>query len=93
MDGDCEIIALLLDEADDGAASGSVRVKSAQCLVRDAKGHVTLHAVGSQAELDETARTSACFRRGKEIRDPLSHEVIGYEMEAVSVRPATAGSR
>lgn len=88
MTDDCEIIALLLDDADGRPRPRSELARGAQCLVRNAEGRMALQAVESEEQFDETMRTSACFRRGKEIRDPHSREVIGYEMEAVYLKVA-----
>ncbi len=91
MNGDCEVIALLLDEADGRPRPASELARRAQCLIRDAEGHIALQAVESEEQFDRTARTTGCFRRGKEIRDPRSREVIGYEMEQVTLQHATMG--
>lgn len=83
MDGNLEVIALLL--GDSGETRGHPRgfVEGAQRLVRSPDGQVSLQAVESEEEFDRTARTTGCFRRGKPIRDPETREVIGYEMEEV----------
>lgn len=91
MNADCEIIALLLDEGDGRPRPVSELARRAQYLTRNAAGHIELHPVESEAQFDRAARTTGCFRRGKPIHDPLSREVIGYEMESVSLRRATAG--
>ena len=57
--------------------------EGAQCLVRRPDGRVALEPVASEEEFERTARTTGCFRRGKPIHDPFTHEVIGYEMEQV----------
>jgi hypothetical protein len=33
---------------------------------------------------DEQIMTTGCFRRGKPIIDPVTREVMGYEMEMMS---------
>jgi len=83
MHANCEVIALLLDESARERAKGPARLKGAQRLVRLADGRVTLEAIESRADFEETARITGCFRRGKAIRDPATREVIGYEMEEV----------
>jgi hypothetical protein len=90
MDIDDEVIALLLPErarceVEDGFADG------AQRLVRSADGRMSLEAVESREEFERTARSTGCFRRGKAIRDPATYEVIGYEMEEVSIKEAAVG--
>ena len=91
MDQDVEIIALVLGDATDRRWSSGHLGKGAQCLVRGPDGRVSLQPVESEEEFERTARTTGCFRRGKPIHDPSTHEVIGYEMEQVPLlRAATA---
>ena len=40
--------------------------------------------IESQMSFAEQSMTTGAFRRGKAIIDPLTHEVIGYEMEMLS---------
>jgi hypothetical protein len=82
MDGSFEIIALVLGESSERWRSNDLG-RGAQRLVRRADGRVTLEPVESIEEFERTVRTTGCFRRGKPIRDPDTHEVIGYEMEQV----------
>ena len=92
MEGNLEIIALLLGEPADESWQPRGCVEGAQRLVRSPDGQVSLEAVKSVEEFDETARNTGCFRRGKPIRDPDTREVIGYEMEEVPIlRPAAVG--
>ncbi len=84
MDG-IEVIALVLGESSDVRWRSGELAKGAQRLVRRADGSVRLERVESQEEFERTARTTGCFRRGKPIRDPQTHELIGYEMEEVPV--------
>lgn len=90
MATDSEVIALVLGEAYRHRCEPGEPVRGAQRLVRDAEGRVTLEDVQSQEEFDRTARTTGCFRRGKVIRDPDTREIIGYEMEEVSLALASA---
>ncbi len=91
MDSDSEVIALVLDESDEWRRHPAQYCEGAQCLVRSSDGTVSLEAVESKEEFDRTARATGCFRRGKAIRDPETLEVIGYEMEEVSVVRAATG--
>jgi hypothetical protein len=91
MDGNSEIIALVLGDASNHRWHAGQLGRGAQRLVRCADGRVTLEPVESQEEFDRAARTTGCFRRGKPIRDPNTHEVIGYEMEQVPLLRATGG--
>ena len=83
MNDDRETIALLLEDSADQRWRPSDFGTGAQLLVRDAAGHVKLEAIQSEEEFDRMARTTGCFRRGKPILDPMTRDVIGYEMEEV----------
>jgi len=78
-----ETIALLLGEAGGQRWQPRSFVAGAQRLVRAQDGTVRLEAISNAEEFDATARTTGCFRRGKPIHDPLTREIIGYEMEEV----------
>lgn len=83
MNRSFEVIALVLGDATDRRWHAGQLGKGAQRLVRTADGRVSLEPVESEEEFERTARTTGCFRRGKPIRDPRTHEVMGYEMEQV----------
>jgi hypothetical protein len=87
MDGKSEVIALVLEAALGRRWNYRESIRGAKRLVRNADGRVSLEAIESEEEFERTARTTGCFRRGKAIRDPVSREVIGYEMEQISVLP------
>jgi hypothetical protein len=91
MAGKREVIALLLGEDDGERWHPRGFVRGAQRLVRSEDGRVSLENVESEDEFDRTARSTGCFRRGKPIRDPLSREVIGYELEEVPMVEAAIG--
>lgn len=91
MDANYEVIALLLDEHQARKFRRGDYCEGAQRLVRGSDGRVSLEAIESQEEFDRTARTTGCFRRGKAIRDPSTREIIGYEMEEVSILRAASG--
>ncbi len=91
MDGSIEIIALVLGENVDRRWHAGQLGKGAQRLVRLPDGTVSLEPVESEEEFERTARTTGCFRRGKPIHDPHTHEVIGYEMEQVPLLRAASG--
>ncbi len=78
-----QTIAVLLGEAGGDRWQPRSFVAGAQRLVRGEDGGVSLEAIADAREFEATARTTGCFRRGKPIHDPASHEVIGYEMEEV----------
>lgn len=83
MDDTDEVIAVVLDDGAERRWHAGQLARGAQCLVRRPDGRVSLEPVGSEEEFERTARTTGCFRRGKPIHDPFTHEVIGYEMEQV----------
>ena len=83
MTGNRQTIALLLGEAGGDRWQPRSFVAGAQRLVREADGCVSLEAIADAGDFDAAARTTGCFRRGKPIHDPDTHEVIGYEMEEV----------
>lgn len=91
MDAEPEIIALLLaDTGEERWRSGEFG-RGAQCLVREPDGTVSLQEVESAEEFERAARRSGCFRRGSPIRDPVTREIIGYEMEEVPMLRAAVG--
>lgn len=82
-----EVIALLLPEEtsdpDLGIDTGvHVRARNATALVRDVEGTMRLETVYDDAG-DEMLNTG-CFRRGKPIIDPMTRQVMGYELEMVA---------
>jgi hypothetical protein len=87
-----EVIALLLDESAGRRGEAAAYTVGAKRLVRDSAGKVTLEAIESQEDFDQTARITGCFQRGKAIRDPATLEVIGWEMEEVPFARATAAN-
>jgi hypothetical protein len=80
MDGSFEIIALVLADGNERRWHAGQLSRGAHRLVRRSDGRVALE---SEEEFERAARESGCFRRGKPIHDPHTHEVIGYEMEQV----------
>ena len=90
MDGDSEVIALVLDESPSKGSGAHSYARGAKRLVRSADGRISLEAIASDEEFERVARTSGCFKRGKAIRDPVSRQVIGYEMEEVRLYPIAA---
>jgi hypothetical protein len=91
MDDSIEIIALVLGDTTDRRWHAGQLGRGAQRLVRLADGRVSLEPVESEEEFERAARMTGCFRRGKPIHDPHTHEVIGYEMEQVPLLRAASG--
>ena len=87
MSGSSEVIAVVLGESHRRWRAGELG-RGAVKLVRRADGSVGLEPVEA---FEHLARSSGCFRRGKPIRDPDTHEVIGYEMEKVPLLRAASG--
>ena len=85
MKQDAEVIALLIDNPQTAASAQDLENTGAQRLMRNSDGRVSLEPVESQEEFDRIAKDSGCFKRGRAIRDPKTFEVIGYEMERISV--------
>ncbi len=78
-----EVIALLFPDP------GQAREGSAQpvtALVRDAEGPMELRDVLADTALMRQARLTGRFNCGKPIFDPVTREVIGYEIEPMAVR-------
>jgi hypothetical protein len=56
----------------------------ATALMRDAQGQIRLEKVTTPATgWSEQMLSTGCFKRGKPIVDPMTREVMGYEMEMV----------
>jgi len=72
-----EVIGLLPAEGSSG------RGRKAQALVRLADGRVVIENLGEEAK--NVCRSLVRFRPGRPILDPDTREVIGYEMEQVSL--------
>jgi hypothetical protein len=51
--------------------------------VRDADGSMRLQDVSPDSVMGRHAMSTGCFRRSKPILDPVTREVMGYEMEMV----------
>lgn len=72
-----EVVAVLLAEDD------SRSQQSATMLMRDANGEISVQTASADSTLVQRALMSGYFRRGKAIIDPVSRQMIGYEMEQV----------
>lgn len=81
MDEDTEVIAIFLDSGADADAADSVDFTATRCLLRDASGSVSVEPTSSAHVRHLSAEDSGVFRRGKPIVDPVTDEVIGYELE------------
>jgi len=77
---DNEVIAVLLAGYDD---DGQERVT---VVLRDAQGQVSLKHMSPRDAAARRAMSAGCFREGRPILDPVSREVMGYELEQVTAR-------
>lgn len=80
-----EVIALLFPESHP-SKEGQVPLVTA--LLRDAQGMMELRNLRPDKALIRAARLAGRLNSGKPILDPHTREVIGYEIEPMSV-PAT----
>lgn len=76
---DTEVIAVLVAGYDESG------VERATVILRDAAGNVTMKQMSVQDGLAQRAANTDRFRRGKPILDPVSREVVGYELERVAM--------
>jgi hypothetical protein len=71
-----EIVAVLPSD-DDAVRSGDV----VTVLLRTADGRLELRQLPRPEPSDDAAPALAVVRRGKPIVDPMTRQVVGYEME------------
>lgn len=72
-----DVIAVLMPEA------GEAGPREATVIVRDADGQVSIRQMDAAHVTVRRAARSGVFRPGKPIFDPVSRQVMGYEMEEV----------
>ena len=83
-----EVVALLLPEGErEHAAHPEHR---ATLLIRRPNGEFALEQVDARLALARRAVNTGCFRKGRPIIDPMTRQVMGYEMEEISLGFATA---
>lgn len=73
-----EVIAVLVAGYDDDG------VERATVILRDVHGNVSLKQMEPQELPPGRQIEDARFRQGEPIRDPLSREIVGYELERVA---------
>jgi hypothetical protein len=79
MRNDNEVIAVLVAGYDDDGG------ERATVILRDANGNVSMRQMAmSDTQVQRAAMTDR-FRRGKPIVDPVSREVVGYELERLAL--------
>ncbi len=80
-----QMIALLLPETTAEVWTGPHSfAHGATALMRDAQGKMTLETVTAENAFMDQIMTTGCFRRGTAIVDPVSRQVMGYEMEIIA---------
>ena len=81
-----EVIAILPndDEANFNVRHDDFLRHGVTALVRDEHGRVTLETITASSSFLDQVLTTGCFRRGKPIVDPVTRQVMGYEMEMVA---------
>ena len=89
-----QVIALLLpDSPPEAPLCHSIQVGSnAMALMRDYNGHMTVEEVVADNEFMDKLVDTGCFRRGKPILDPMTREVMGYEMVMIGPYAARAAA-
>jgi hypothetical protein len=76
---DNEVIAVLVAGYDEDG------VERATVILRDGHGNVTMKQMAAHEKLARLGADTDRFRRGKPIVDPHSREVVGYELERVTL--------
>jgi hypothetical protein len=69
--------------------------RNAMALMRGIDGRMTVEEVTADDAFMAKLLDTGCFRRGKPIMDPMTREVMGYEMEMIAkpmsrTKPAAA---
>jgi DNA repair protein RadC len=83
-----EVLGLLLAEGEERRRTP----RNAQMLLREADGRMRLQDVSTDSLMGQHAMNTGCFRRSKPIYDPITREIMGYEMERVT-QPFGAAAR
>ena len=86
--GKSEIVALLLPEGETEHLAHPEHC--ATLLVRRADGQFALEQIDARVALARRAANTGCFRKGKPIVDPTTRQVMGYEMEEISLALSVA---
>lgn len=81
-----ELIGLLLPEPELDASPVPIKGRartSATALVRKSDGQMALEPVAADDLAAREGLKTGCFRKSRPIIDPVSREIMGYEMEMV----------
>ena len=83
MEDDKEVIAIFIDDGADAGNAEEIDFAATSCLLRDATGIMSVKRTEVSDALRLGTENSGVFRRGTPIVDPVSGDVIGYELEEV----------
>lgn len=78
-----EIIGLLLPDMDAEDQDASSEDDSARLLMRRPDGRMVIEEIDSDVEFLKKKPTTGCFKQGKPIFDPVTKQILGYELEEV----------
>jgi hypothetical protein len=81
MNENPEVIAIFLDDQVDTDDPEGIDFTATSVLLRDSTGHVKIRPTPSLEALREATENSGIFKRGEPIVDPVTGDVIGYELE------------
>jgi hypothetical protein len=82
MTNQVEVIAMVMAEGE-GSNSGGRTHRMATLLMRGADGQMSLQTVRTDSALGQQAMSTGCFRNGTPIVDPVTRQLLGYEMERI----------
>jgi hypothetical protein len=83
MTTEAEVIAMVMPDGEGANGSGRMQ-RMATLLIRSADGQMSLRTVSADSALGRKAMSTGCFRNGKPIVDPITRQLLGYEMEMVA---------
>ena len=58
----------------------------ATLVLRNPDGQMSVQTVSADSTLGQYAMSTGCFRNGTPIVDPITRQVLGYEMEMIKAR-------
>jgi hypothetical protein len=82
MESTCEVVGWLLDDSE-----------HTQVLIRETNGELSLQTADLGSTFGQRAVQTGAFRRGNPIIDPVTRQMIGYEMERIPKPLVEAASR
>ena len=83
MSNKIEVIAMVMPDGE-GLKDGASMHRMATLLLRNADGRMSLQTVSTDSTLGQHAMKTDCFRNGKPIVDPVTRQLLGYEMEMIT---------